>query len=115
MSDDTTQQDDKAMPPASAGSRPVAWQLWGDTSDDGPFDHYITERSAHWDAERLRQENPAKAWFVVPLYRQPALTDAEREAIDRARRAFRDMDHNSMTMQQVEDYEALCGLLERMK
>jgi len=25
------------------------------------------------------------------------------------------MDHNSMTMQQVEDYEALCGLLERMK
>ena len=43
------------------------------------------------------------------------LTDAEREAVDRARRAFRDMDHNDMTMQQLEDYEALCGLLERLK
>ena len=41
------------------------------------------------------------------------LTDAEREALERARRAFRDMDHNDMTMQQLEDYEALCGLLER--
>jgi hypothetical protein len=61
----------------------VAWQLWGDQSDDGPFDHYITERSAHWDAERLRQENPAKKWFVVPLYRhpQPTLTDEERAAL----------------------------------
>jgi hypothetical protein len=74
------------MPPASAGSQPVAWQLWGDQSDDGPFDHYITERSAHWDAERLRQENPAKKWFVVPLYRQPqpTLTDEERAAVKRA-------------------------------
>lgn len=42
------------------------------------------------------------------------LTDAEREAVDRARQAFRDMDHNDMTMQQLEDYEALCGLLERL-
>lgn len=41
------------------------------------------------------------------------LTYAERAAVDRARRAFRDMSHNDMTMQQLEDYEALCGLLER--
>jgi hypothetical protein len=73
--------DAAAMSPASAGSQPVAWQLWGDESDDGPFDHYITERSAHWDAERLRQENPAKKWFVVPLYRSPALTHEERDDI----------------------------------
>jgi hypothetical protein len=79
---------------ASAGSHPVAWQLWGDESDDGPFDHYITERSAHWDAERLRHENPAKKWFVVPLYRQPqpTLTDDERAALWCAV-----CDYNSMT------------------
>jgi hypothetical protein len=41
------------------------------------------------------------------------LTDAEREAVDRVRIAFRDMDHNDMTMQQIEDYEAICDLLER--
>jgi len=43
------------------------------------------------------------------------LTDEEREAVDRARIAFRDMDHNDMTMQQIEDYEAICDLLERTK
>jgi hypothetical protein len=43
------------------------------------------------------------------------LTDEEREAIDRVRIAFRDMDHNDMTMQQIEDYEAICDLLERTK
>lgn len=43
------------------------------------------------------------------------LTDAKREAVDRARIAFRDMDHNDMTMQQIEDYEAICDLLERTK
>jgi hypothetical protein len=43
------------------------------------------------------------------------LTDEEREAVDRARIAFRDMDHNDMTMQQIEDYEAICGLLERTR
>jgi hypothetical protein len=43
------------------------------------------------------------------------LTDEEREAVDRVRIAFRDMDHNDMTMQQIEDYEAICDLLERTK
>lgn len=42
------------------------------------------------------------------------LTAAEREALERTRIAFRGMDHNAMTMQQLEDYEALCGLLERL-
>jgi hypothetical protein len=41
------------------------------------------------------------------------LTDEERAAVDRVRIAFRDMDHNDMTMQQTEDYEAICDLLER--
>jgi hypothetical protein len=43
------------------------------------------------------------------------LTDEEREAVDRVRIAFRDIDHNDMTMQQIEDYEAICDLLERTK
>ena len=43
------------------------------------------------------------------------LTDKEREALDRVRVAYRDMDHNDMTMQQIEDYEAICDLLERTK
>ena len=43
------------------------------------------------------------------------LTGEEREAVDRVRIAFRDMDHNDMTMQQIEDYEAICDLLERTK
>ncbi len=47
--------------------------------------------------------------------RMPTLTDAEREAVDRLRIAFRDMDHNDMTMQQIEDYESICDLLERTK
>lgn len=42
------------------------------------------------------------------------LADAERAAVDRARIALRDMDHNAMTMQQIEDYESLCGLLLRL-
>jgi hypothetical protein len=49
------------------------------------------------------------------MWGPPTLTDAEREAVDRVRIAFRDMDHNDMTMQQIEDYEAICDLLERTK
>ena len=95
---------------ASAGSQPVAWQLWGDESDDGPFDHYITVRAAHWDAERLRQENPSKKWSVVPLYRQPTLADAEREAIEWC------VGMAETTATECDDeLAALRGLLERTK
>ena len=59
------------------------------------------------EAERMAAEHEA----ANPPMR---LTDAEREAVDRARIAFRDMDHNAMTMQQIEDYESLCGLLLRL-
>ena len=50
----------------------------------------------------------------VTVTMDATLTDEEREAVDRARIAFRDMDHNAMTMQQIEDYESLCGLLLRL-
>ena len=59
------------------------------------------------EAERMAAEHEA----ANPPMR---LTDAEREAVDRARIALRDMDHNAMTMQQIEDYESLCGLLLRL-
>ena len=59
------------------------------------------------EAERMAAEHEA----ANPPMR---LTDAEREAVDRARIALRDMDHNAMTMQQIEDYESLCGLLDRL-
>jgi hypothetical protein len=104
---------------ASAGSQPAAWQLWGNESDDGPFDHYITERAAHWDAERLRHENPAKRWFVVPLYRSPTLTDAEREAIKRAIDSQQDraaeMHSRSWNAAAIdEDCDTLRGMLGRL-
>jgi hypothetical protein len=98
---------------ASAGSQPVAWQLWGNESDDGPFDHYITERSAHWDAERLRQENPAKKWFVVPLYRSPTLTDAEQLAVAWAAREADEWDEED-TPEVAAHADALRGLARRL-
>ena len=65
------------------------------------------------EIERLRVNlRLADAGF---MWGPPTLTDAEREAVDRVRIAFRDMDHNDMTMQQIEDYEAICDLLERTK
>ena len=69
------------------------------------------------EIERLRSQPCPYVTGRVTKYctlSSPTLTDAEREAVDRARIAFRDMDHNAMTMQQIEDYESLCVLLERL-
>jgi hypothetical protein len=63
---------------------------------------------------RLEAEQMAAQHEAAQEIARLRLTDAEREAVERARIAFRDMDHNAMTMQQLEDYEALCGLLERL-
>ncbi len=95
---------------ASAGSHrePVAWAV---VLADGQriYDVYGIEEEAKAIDEAVSGNHG-----IIPLYRSPTLTDAEREAVDRARIAFRDMDHNDMTMQQIEDYEAICGLLERL-
>jgi hypothetical protein len=80
MTDETTPQDDKAMPPASAGSHgsasrcngvPVAWAAVG--RNGVPM----------WLAYHRQDAEGAVVGMaeVVPLYRSPALTDAEREAI----------------------------------
>lgn len=73
------------------------------------------------DLRRAREEDGKQMSALIEGYQKMQalcidgkyLTDEEREAVDRARRAFRDMDHNDMTMQQLEDYEALCALLGR--
>lgn len=75
------------------------------------------------DLRRHREEDGKQMSALIDGYQKMQamcidgkyLTDEEREAVDRARRAFRGMDHNDMTMQQLKDYEALCGLLERMR
>jgi hypothetical protein len=74
MSNDNTR--DAAEPsPASAGSQPVAWLAHSD----------------QWEMLSLFREHADAAanewnWSVEPLYRHPpfTLTDAEREAVERA-------------------------------
>jgi len=117
--------------PASAGSQPVAWAA------DIPGKFGAAPTLLFGYTEKLVKGIAAAGGDLVqpfPLYRSPqtcphvvgrttlhcsltpfTLTDAEREAVDRVRIAFRDMDHNDMTMQQLEDYEAICDLLERTK
>jgi hypothetical protein len=74
------------------------------------------------DLRRHRDEDAQQMSALIDGYQKMQalcidgkyLTDAERNAIERARLAFRDMDHNDMTMQQLEDFEALCDLMERL-
>jgi hypothetical protein len=87
MSDETTPQDGKAMSPASAGSvadDPVAWAVMPANSD------YCITLSTRMQAcqQAVRQKVSVGEYAskndlaVVPLYRSPTLTDAEREAIE---------------------------------
>jgi hypothetical protein len=74
MNTDNTQ--DGAEPsPASAGSQPVAYEVWWDGAARQPYFVSADEKpSGNW--------TPAPR--IVPLYRQPhpALTDEEREAVE---------------------------------
>ena len=76
MSDETKPQDSAAMPPASAGSQPVAWAAVFDGEVDAEFVWPFMADANAWAAARPGVE-------IVPLYRQPqpTLTDEEREAI----------------------------------
>lgn len=73
MSDETTPQDDAAMSPASAGSvdAPVAWAVVY------PNDAVAVIAFKMRDADEMASASDR----VVPLYRQPTLTEAEREAV----------------------------------
>jgi hypothetical protein len=81
MTNETTPQDDKAMSPASAGSHgsasrwngvPVAWAAVG--KNGVPMVLAYHRQDAEGAVFGMAQ--------VVPLYRSPALTDEEREAIE---------------------------------
>jgi hypothetical protein len=76
------------MPPASAGSQPVAWAVaLGDKGRvlDGI---YISKAKAD-EVLEWRNENTEYGARLIPLYDlpQPALTDEEREAVHRLCRA----------------------------
>ena len=78
MNENENTTDDKAMPPASAGSvagEPVAWAV---LLADGEriYDVYDFEEEAKAIDEAVTGNHG-----VVPLYRSPKLTDAEREAV----------------------------------
>lgn len=109
MSDSTTQQDGKAMPPASAGSYPVLWTLeWKE--DAGCIDPewvYATRE----EAAEVNENGCYGRATVVPLYREPALTDEEREAIIHGQAAL-DQVGTEWTLKCA---ATLRGLLERLK
>jgi hypothetical protein len=80
MSDSDSTQDDAAMPPASTGSvadEPVAWAVLRVGGG------WVSILANEVQAEASRKSWDAREnWVheVIPLYRLPTLTDAEREA-----------------------------------
>ena len=94
---------------ASLGSRPFAWAA----DIPGKFGAAPTVLFGY--TEKLVRSIAAAGGDVVrpfPLYRQPALTDAEREAICQAVTAY---DGNDDDEQCAEIAATLRGLLERTK
>ena len=73
---------------ASAGSvgEPVAWAVAGDYGDYAVA-LFTDKASAQTEADRRALVGLRQGYVVVPLYRSPTLTDAEREAIDTAAHA----------------------------
>jgi hypothetical protein len=62
--------------------QPVAW---ANEDDDGLYEIGLSEAKAHYILERAPNRNYShRNPRIVPLYRSPTLTDAEREAIERA-------------------------------
>jgi len=74
MTDETTPQDSAAMSPASDGSV-VAWAVMDGTKTLVGYHSCSRDKAEAWAKEYGFPE-------VVPLYRSPSLTDAEREAVE---------------------------------
>lgn len=92
--------------PSEGTSEPVAWWVRGCEYDTGCEYEFVTLLK---EQAELAATNGGKA---VPLYRSPALTDAEREAVKVARDAYADDDGNA----ECEEIAAvLSRLLERTK
>jgi hypothetical protein len=76
MSDDNTR--DAAEPSlASAGSQPVAWAVMDGTKTLVGYHSCSRDKAEAWSREYGFPD-------VVPLYRSPTLTDAKREAVEKA-------------------------------
>ena len=106
MSDETTPQGDAAMSPASAGSV-VAWAVvCGDCVDSTFTDR---DEAVEWACGLIPPPQ------IVPLYRSPTLTDAEREAVEEACNFYsHECETDGATDDDYQNAAALRGLLERM-
>jgi hypothetical protein len=120
MSDSTTPQDGKAMPPASAGSQPVAWEVM--LPGVGKYDILSFQWEADAIADGLREREGIKA-LALPLYRQPqpTLTDEEREFLQALRDAYQEMANQTGSVNAAVQADSrknaaiIRGLLERTK
>jgi hypothetical protein len=99
------------MSAASRGSQPVAWAIMvrGEYRDIWDTREQAKERAdgiTYWDGDDLVTAS------VQPLYRQPTLTDEEREAIEKA--IGRELDAEWYGGPEPDRVVALRGLLERL-
>ena len=109
-----TTPNDAAEPSlASAGSQPVAWAVL--RIDGSIYDVYANEEEAKAIDEVVTGNHG-----VVPLYRSLALTDEEREAIERLCEAvteYSDIDRKENGCHADDDMAAVAvarGLMKRM-
>ena len=100
MSDETKPQSDKAMPPASVGSQPVAWIV------DGGKISYAPSRLCLLKHEATNLVY-AFGGTVCPLFRSPALTDGERECLQWAEKI-------AGNCEEFDRVDTLRALLERL-
>jgi hypothetical protein len=97
MNTDNTQETAEPSP-ASAGSQPVAWRVY---ADDG-------SETVHLFYEQARAAADEWNWSVEPLFRQPTLTDEERDVL-----AAIEADASYRAMKRTE--RVVRGLLDRTK
>jgi hypothetical protein len=106
MNTDNTQGDAEPSP-ASAGSQPVAWAVF--------HAHGTTVWDSETQARKVANEWLAsRVWVwaeVVPLFRSPALTAEEREAIACAAESYADNDDDEDCARVA---ATLRGVIERL-
>lgn len=133
MDNSTTQQGAAKPSPASTGSvpgKPVAWGVMrvGGASCTGWFCGagrwaliLDTPEQAETSRESLGRMEKNWAHEVVPLYRSPTLTDAERAALEQCVKDYedsaalcRERAYDGEAVKRMKRAMVLSGLLERM-
>ena len=90
------------------GAEPVAW---ANADDEGIYEVGLSEAHAHYVLGRAANGNYShRNPRIVPLYREPTLTDAEREVIACAAESYSDNDDDEDCARIA---RTLRGLLER--